>query len=153
MGRPGEIKRVQETFSAVDPVTGKFNPILAQIFLKEAYDIEYNIYNHDAPELSHPFQTSLYTEAKTVTKFTPLETLMEKYYHHQISKYFGMTFLEFIDLPADKADMVLDKAWEWIMREKQAAEDAKKQLENGGRQLDQMLNSNGMNNDVFNFTL
>lgn len=150
----GELKRVQETFSAVDEVTGKFNPILAQIFLKEAYDIEYGLYDHDAPEMSHPFQTSLYTEGKTVTKFTPLERWMDKYYHHQIHKYFGLTFMEFIDLPIDKADMFLDKAWAWMMEEKQAAENARKQLERGAENMNKQLN--GLDNsadNLFNFNM
>lgn len=98
---------------AIDPETGRYNPILAQILLKEAYDIEYALYNHDDPNLDHPFQTSLYTELKTTRQFSPFERLMETYVSYDIHKFFHISFIEFVNLPADKSDLMVSLATKW----------------------------------------
>ena len=77
------------------------------VLLKEAYDIEYCLYNHDDPELNHPLQYHLMTEKKMVKKFGLYRDYLRRYHDHQIQKFFGISFTEFIGLPIDKVEDML----------------------------------------------
>lgn len=81
--------------------------MLARVYLKEAFDIEYDLYNHDDPNLSHPLQFQLWTEKKSIKKDGLMRRYLKLYHIHQIQKYFGLSFIEFIDLPIDKVDDML----------------------------------------------
>lgn len=94
-------------YSATDR-SGRYNNILAQIYLKEAYDIEYALYDHDDPSLAHPFQFHLMTEKKMTKKFGLFREYLKRYHIHQIQKYFGINFLEFMAMPIDKVEDMLE---------------------------------------------
>lgn len=89
-------------FSALE--NGKYSNLRAQIILKEAYDIQYGLYNHDDPNLSHPFQLHIWTEKKSVKQHGLYREYLRRYHIHQIHKYMGITFTEFLKLPIDYAE-------------------------------------------------
>lgn len=116
---------------AVDPATGRYDNITAQMLLNEAYDIEYGLYNHNDPLLEHPFQGQLMTEGEKLLLDSPMKELYKAYSIYQIHKWFGITLLEFINLPAVRFDMMIETADE-------LAEMESKRLSDNERAINQM---------------
>lgn len=108
---------------------GRFNPILAKVMVKEAYDIEFGLYDHDDPKLQHPLQYHLWTEKLSVKKHGLFRIYMDKYHVHQIQKYFGISYLEFINLPADEFDNMLEMSNFISEREEKEREAAQNNIE------------------------
>lgn len=98
------------------------------MLLKEAYDIQYGLYNHDEPSLNHPWQTSLYTEKKSIKKGNLFGIWMDKYHRLQVHKYFGISFIEFMDLPIDRAEEMLFKIEQWMAEEAKGLRDIENNL-------------------------
>lgn len=109
---------------------GRYNPILARVMLKEAYEIETGLYNHDDPALDHPLQYHLMTEKKMIAPHGLFKLLTKRYHDAQINKYFGITLLDFLDLPIDKVDTLLEMALEYITDEDEARSKVEKSFSN-----------------------
>lgn len=100
---PAEVETVKLTHSAVDE-NGRYNNILAKIKLKEAYDIQYGIYDHDDPALGHPLQYHLMVDQKRLRKYGMYREYLRRYHVFQIQKYFGLSFIEFMNQPITEVD-------------------------------------------------
>lgn len=107
-----------------------FNILKAKLFLSEAYDIDYNLYNHNDPSLSHPFQQHLMTEKKMIKPYGLFKQYMDRYYSHQILKFFGISFIDFIQLPIDKVEDMFKATMSWAEKETAMIDDAKREFEN-----------------------
>lgn len=108
-------------YSALDE-SGRYNNIKAQVILKEAYDIQSGLYNHEDPALSHPLQLHLWTEKKSVRKWGMLKEYQRKYHIHQIKRYYGIDFIDFMGLPIDIANFLLESANELADEDARRAE-------------------------------
>lgn len=117
-----------------------FNILKAKLFLTEAYDIDYNLYNHNDPNLSHPFQQHLITEKKMIKPYGLFKQYMDRYYNHQILKFFGLSFTEFIQLPIDKVEDMFKATMSWAEKETAMIDDAKEEFERTVNKGDVQMN-------------
>lgn len=120
---------------AVDPVTGRYDNITAQMLLSEAYDIEYGLYDHNNPALDHPFQGQLMTEGEKMLLDSPMKELFKTYHTYQIYKWFGISLFEFINLPGVRFDMLIETANELAEQESKRLSENERQLQAIGQQL------------------
>lgn len=104
--------------------------------MKEAYDIQYGLYDHNMETLSHPFQTSLYTEKKSLKKGNLFKEVCSIYVRYRIHEYFQISLLEFLAIPADKHDELVDLATQFIKEEARIREEeeekAKREMTDAG---------------------
>lgn len=129
-------------FRAIDPETGRYDNLMAQLMLNEAYDIEYGLYDHDNPENDHPFQSQLMFDQEKILEDSPMNDLFETYHIYQINKWFGLDLLQFINLPAVRFDQLIKIANKLAEKENQRIANAENQMKNMQAQLNQQLNSN-----------
>lgn len=127
-------------FKAVDQ-DGRYDNILAQMVLNEAYDIEYGLYDHDNPDLSHPLQGVLSVETEHTLSQGPVKTLFEIYYKAGIQKYFGISLLEFIELPAIRADQLLKIANDFTRQENELVEESTRKMEKLSNDMKNSVNA------------
>lgn len=118
----------------------RYNPLLAQLYLNEAYDIEYDLYNHDDPALAHPFQQHLMTDKKKIKKHGQFQYYLHRYHSHQIQKYFGISFLEFINLPLDKIDDMYEMTFQWLEEEMREVDKLNSKLDKVNQQGENQIN-------------
>lgn len=121
-------------------IKGKvFNPLLAKLYLSEAYDIEYDLYNHDDPQLEHPFQQHLMTDKKKIKKHGQFQYFVQRYHSHQIQKYFGISLIEFLAMPLDKIDDLFELSLSWLEEEITQVEELQDGLEDATKRGDKQM--------------
>lgn len=125
---------------AVDPVTGRYDNITAQMMLSEGYEIEYGLYDHNNPALEHPFQGQLMKEGEKLLSDSPMRELYKTYSIYQIHKWFGLNLLEFINLPAVRFDMLVDVANELAEEESKRLSESEQQMRQMAQGLKQQQN-------------
>ena len=125
-------------------IKGKvYNPLLAKLYLSEAYDIEYDLYNHDDPQLEHPFQQHLMTDKKKIKKHGQFQYFLQRYHSHQIQKYFGLSLIEFLAMPLDKVDDLFEMSLMWLTEEMDQVKEIQGKLEGASDTGDKQLKSMG----------
>ena len=133
-------------FKAVNPETGRYDNITAQLILTEAYDIEYGLYDHDNPELEHPFQSQLMFEQEKILDHSPMMRLYETYSLYQIQKWFGISLLEFINMPAVRFDQLIKLSNKLAEEENERLTNAEKQMQNMQNQINKQVD--GFRNEM-----
>lgn len=134
IGRP-ELNKVKLTYSAEDS-QGNFSLHRARIILKEAYDIEYGLYDHDDPNLQHPLQYHLMSEQNKVAKFGLYRQYLRQYYHFRVKEFFDLSFEEFINTPMDRVDDILAVAAELMEKKSEVQNNQLNQLRSEMKQVE-----------------
>lgn len=132
--------------NAIDP-KGRYNNILAKILIHQAYETEFCLYDH---HIEHPLQDHLYTEKKSIKQGSFWLKALENYRNFRIQKYFGLNFLEFFNLPADRYDDMINMSLEWINEENTAREKEERNADKENRALDQTVESLSFGDDIMN---
>lgn len=137
------------TYSA-DDSQGRFSLHRARIILKEAYDIEYGLYDHDDPTLDHPLQYHLMSEQNKIKKFGLYRQYLKQYYLFRIKEFFDISFEEFMNTPMDKVDDIIAVAAELMESASGDQNQQLNQLRSEMKQVDRQL-SQGQEGSEFNF--
>lgn len=101
----------------------------AQMVLRDQYETTYGIYNHAVPENDHPFALIMMNDSEDTVTHGALHDRMTQYLDCDIHKYFGLSFLEFIEQPTYVIVMQLELAQERIRKEAPITNALKKQLD------------------------
>lgn len=95
--------------------------ITNNLYLQEEYNINLHMYSeHD------DFGYIRYNDRESVNDFNTFNSLMEEYIYLNISKYFGITFLEYINIPINQQTEMKLLADKYL---KQDIEENRKQIE------------------------
>lgn len=116
-----EIDNIISTFNKVDNITGK-------ILLREAYDITYGIYNHDANE-AHPWGLTLHTPKEDYWDYGPFKRMVYFYRTKDVFKRFGLNITEFLELPRVFCDHLLEVSGELTLEEGKGLQAVKNELD------------------------
>jgi hypothetical protein len=104
----------------------------AQMVLRDQYETTYGIYDHSGPGGEDPLALVLMHPSEDTITDGALHERMKEYVECDIHKYFGISFLEFINQPTYVLRMQLEIAQEQIRKEAPIADALRKQL--GGLQ-------------------
>ena len=85
--------------------------LFAKILQVEAYDTAYGIANYDGENISGLDYVKLHPAERTDVNSLMYDTII-KFGKRNIAKTFGMSMTEFLDLPRDISEMVLNAAKE-----------------------------------------
>jgi hypothetical protein len=100
----------------------------AQILLREAYETTYGIYNHDSDN-AHPFSLVLNSKKEDYLSFGPLYKLLVKYRLKDVNKTFGLNLKEFLSLPREFTEIILEICENVALDDARAFNDVKEKLE------------------------
>lgn len=82
----------------------KIDSISAQILLREAYEISYDIVSDDEPY--HPWSLVLERHKENYTDYGTLYRTIYSYRLRDVNKRFGLNLTEFLDLPREFVELV-----------------------------------------------
>lgn len=80
----------------------------AQLVLRDQYDIKYGIYDHSMPGAEHPFQLMLHNWVEDTFRDGELHERFQRYLDHDVYKYTGMSFEQFIEQPTHVCLMMFE---------------------------------------------
>lgn len=89
----------------------------AQMVLRDGYETSYEIYNHADPKGEHPLALVMMNWNEDPITGGALHERMTQYIDLDIQKYFGISFLEFVDQPTYVVRMQIEMASEKIRKE------------------------------------
>lgn len=114
--------------------TGKLDSISAQLVLRDAYDIDYGIYDH-ANDRSRPLALVGRFEKEDYNEYGGLYRAIYQFNVNEVHKNWGFTLTEFLDLPREIHRLVLRICSEDAARSLVPTEQQIKQLQqNKGQQ-------------------
>lgn len=87
----------------------ELDAISARMVLLEEYETAYGIFNHNAPDAG-PLALVQKHESEQVSEAGPLYNLIRRFHLHGIHERFGVSLLEFLDLPRDITDLLFSIA-------------------------------------------
>lgn len=90
-----------------DPKRKRVDSITAQVMLREAYEATMGFRNYDDPATS-PLSLVVDVPAEDVTERTLFTSYAERYRLNNVSKHYGLSLSEFLDLPFEYAEELLD---------------------------------------------
>jgi hypothetical protein len=96
-----ELERLLEELPAV-------RPTVAEILALSAYQTEYGIYNHQAPDHTRPLALVAMHPKEDVLEGGPLFSHIRRYHQHQIQQHFRLSLVEFLELPPYLVDLLYD---------------------------------------------
>ena len=108
----------------------------AKIVLDEAYEMEYDIYNHGVQDPSHPDPLRLigYHPKEDCYKDSLFKDWVMKYLNAGIKDTFNLSIKEWMAMPMDRALELIDIAMEHIDRKTKAIDDLER-AKKGKKQL------------------
>ena len=71
----------------------------AQMVLRDRYETSFQIYNHSLESSDHPFALIMMNWNEDSISQGSLHERMNQYIDYDIQKYFGLSFIEFIEQP------------------------------------------------------
>ena len=105
------------------------NSIDAQIYSQEAYDITYDIFNHDDDSVWTPLSSvNLHPKEDFITN-SPLLKTITRYKNLHIQKYFGIDLMTFLNQPRYICEHLLSLASKDEQEEAKIAEELKNKAE------------------------
>jgi hypothetical protein len=107
----------------------------AQLLLRDRYETNFQIYNHNEKSGDHPFSLIMMNWNEDSITGGSLHERMNNYIDYDIQKYYGLSFKEFIDQPTYVITMQLEIAEARIRKDEP--------LNNAARQALQSLNDKG----------
>lgn len=101
--------------------------ITAKLLLLEAYEITYQIYNHNLG--NHPFNLVLHHYKESVEDYSPMQHLLRAYVAKGVYKRFGISLVEFLNLPRHVNRNLLRICDEFLLRDSQTLDSISSDLE------------------------
>ena len=94
------------------------NMIEAKAMLKEAYELDYGIFDYieqnklekKSPELQRPFASIEVRECEDNSKFDPFLFAAKKYSTYKIKDRYGLDLMEFLSLPHSSVELLYEYA-------------------------------------------
>lgn len=96
--------------------------------LSDLYDKAYLICDHTSVGLSRPLSSVAFHEAEKVNEDSILEETMRVYISRHIYDNFKLSYLQFMELPRDIAQMVIKISDEYTQKKSQSMADLEKDL-------------------------
>ena len=85
----------------------KLNPIDGRIILQDVYETHYGIYNHlQQSSQRRPLASVAMHTCEDVNTNSQLETVLRSYHTRGVKDLFGLSIIEFLELPMDVVDML-----------------------------------------------
>lgn len=106
----------------------KLNRIDAKIVLADLYDKTFSICDHHAVGLSRPLSSVAFHDAEKINEDSVLEETMRVYISRHIYENFKLSYLQFMELPRDIAQMVIKISDEYAQKKSQTMSDLEKEL-------------------------
>lgn len=103
MSGESELDRLLSELPAIRPTS-------AELITRMAYQTEYGIFDHQKHGYSRPLASVAFHDKEDVLEGGPLFTHIRKYHSRQIYKSFGLSLLEFMDLPVYITQLIYDIA-------------------------------------------
>ena len=107
--------------------------IQAQIVLRDAYDTSYGIYDHSAQNPNRPMALVGMHPAENTTYHSRLYNTIRRYKTYDIKTAFGLSLVEFLELPREISSFLLNLQAESKQSENSKQQRALDELENIGR--------------------
>mgnify|MGYP000014629355 CR=1 FL=1 len=85
----------------------KIDSISAQILLREAYEISYHIFDHER-DMDHPWNLVMERHKENYNKYGTLYRTVYTYRLRDVHKRFGLNLEEFLELPREMVELILD---------------------------------------------
>lgn len=138
--------RTDETFSNILASTGPLDSDSAQIILAMAFDMAFGLYNHRCSEEEyHPFAPVMMHEPERYDDRSGLRHVIERFEQHQITKHFGLSLNEFLELPHHVTEMIFQTAFDIEQRHQQerikAEEEARQEGQAQSEELRRRISS------------
>lgn len=92
-----------------------------KLLLQEKYETVFKIYDHDRDD-AHPLALVTLHKAENTSLGSPYKKRMREYAMNGVLKYFGLSFTEFLDLPRDILEDILEASREEQRKEVKALE-------------------------------
>lgn len=83
-------------------------PTAAEIITLSCYQTEYGIHPHDRPRPDRPLALVAMHPKEDVMEGGPLFSHIRKFYNYQITKHFGLSLSEFLELPPFVTELLYD---------------------------------------------
>lgn len=99
----------------------------AQLVLMERYETHYRIFNHDV-DTSNPLSLVSLHSGEDVCVGSMLYHRIEQFRDREVHKHFGLSFIEFMELPRDICAKILEVCGKWQTKEGQTASDLQNTL-------------------------
>lgn len=94
----------------------KVNNTVSRILLQEAYDITYQIFDHNLGE--HPFDLVLKRSKENVFEYGQTQRVIRRYVDRDVYKQFGLNLVEFLNLPREYTNLIFKVCSEKLEAEK-----------------------------------
>lgn len=88
-----------------------------QILLREAYDIAYEIYDHRNGSPNRPLALVAHHPKEDYGRHSLLYRTIERYRKYEIYKHYGLSLVEFLELPRDIVEFMFETLSEEAKRE------------------------------------
>ncbi len=98
--------------------------------LREIYETKYGIFNHDDVSLNRPLALVAKHWSEDTSGSYRLHELLEKFSLNQVNKYFGLSFVEFLELPTEYCESILEVAADRLKMDANVADSIKNELQN-----------------------
>lgn len=106
----------------------KLNRIDAKIVLADLYDKTFSICDHHTAALSRPLSSVAFHDAEKINEDSVLEETMRVYISRHIYENFKLSYLQFMELPRDIAQMVIKISDEYAQKKSQTMTELEKEL-------------------------
>lgn len=106
----------------------KLNRIDAKIVLADLYDKTFSICDHHTVALSRPLSSVAFHDAEKINEDSVLEETMRVYISRHIYENFKLSYLQFMELPRDIAQMVIKISDEYAQKKSQTMTELEKEL-------------------------
>ena len=106
----------------------KIDSISAQLLLREAYEVSYQIFDHDA-DSTHPWALVMDHPKENYTEYGTLYRTIHGFHFRDIHKKFGLNLTEFLELPREIVELVIHIANKDIERKNRTFDEVKDNLE------------------------
>ena len=94
----------------VTGLKGHYNSIDAKVLLTAYYEQTFGVFNHFNPELNRtrPLASVALFEEEDINSGSYLEDVIEIYITSKIKEYFGLTLIEYLELPRDQITILIE---------------------------------------------
>ncbi len=102
-----------------------------QLVLREMYETQYGIFNHDDPinERERPLSIVALHPKENWTKWSRLYRTIRRYDFHDIKGKFGLSLTEFLELPREIVELLFEISAERANRDQPQIDKAIRELE------------------------
>lgn len=80
----------------------------AELLLREAYEITYGLFNHDDMTVDRPLALVAMHPGENTAVGSTLYGRIEQFAELEIAKYFGISLIEFFELPTDVVNKIME---------------------------------------------